>query len=89
MKQKPFLKLHKEWMKAGRMPEGGLCSSIQFHSDMSFHVLGDFRPEYQEPNAEDINPTFWASGSNEASLYEYTPLRQTIMLFCAAINNEL
>lgn len=94
MKKKPYyLKKYHEWMKRGALPQvstyfnGGLCGAGLAKN------IELFRPEYEERNAEDSSMTsFWADGFDTQSyrrLRDFTPLRQTIVLFLAAMNDEL
>jgi hypothetical protein len=75
-----------------RLPDYGLCNA-----------LGGTLLELFEPTASDekelikegLSALYWASGYPTDSKYDlqrwhsFTPLRQTIVLFMAAINNEL
>lgn len=96
MKTTPFLDFYNECMKTGMMPEldstGGLCYSAP---NLDRDLIWFFQPDYafgfwgyngDELYAEDYEQ----HGISEMQLrYGFTPLRQTIVLFCAAINNEL
>lgn len=85
-----YLPLYEKWMESGKIPTWGLCSF--FEKDELFKLID---PE----NGKGI--TYW--GFPEASMcqfdyypdflerqhYEFTPLRQTVVLLMAAMNNEL
>lgn len=102
---KYFLNLHNELLhKKLDSPEnmraslgGGLCNNIDREH---LHTLYLFKPltvadyEYFPRCIGDLNVIFWASGIHDLNdahkmMYDYTPLRQTIILLCAAINDEL
>lgn len=83
--KKKYLPLYFKWMKnGGWMPEAGLCN-----------CFGDFvTAEYDDlfkimiPDNVDMLPSAWAGGEND-SVYDFTELRQNIVLLMAALNNEL
>lgn len=87
---KYFLSRHKEWLKSGRVPNG-LCAPIGHTSHFKCLI----------PTQSDIADLvyngnksigFWASEmywNNPEKAFIYTPLRQNIVLFCAAMNGEL
>lgn len=78
-------------MKEGKIPcyggiiRGGLCS-VADKGVISENILNLFNDDF---------PSFhyWADGKNKNNSYErryvFTPLPQTIVLFMAAMNNEL
>jgi hypothetical protein len=93
MKKKKYLPLYYQWLEAGRLPGNGLCNSIPF----GFKAVNRFSPD---PEGSihgycTLQEAYWGyngggpypSSSNLAN--DFTPLRQTILLFMAAINNEL
>lgn len=92
MKKKPgkYLKFYYKAIKSGRMPTDGLCRAFDLTPEGCYFTLprhlGLFEPTM--PGA-----TYWGSGDETEGTYEqyftFTPLRQTIVLFCAAMNNEL
>jgi hypothetical protein len=97
-KETPFLDFYNECIKVGSIKPkvgtyflsrnvGGLCSTeISRHEVFTTinpdkfgywgHSVGYNLPRKKQTSAEDLK-------------YAFTPLRQTIVLFCAAINNEL
>lgn len=93
-KETPFLDFYKECMETGKLPDEGLCYS--FNAIDRANNLGLFyelHPEYG-------SSWYWAYGEDyvwrgltraeeDVIMYTFTPLRQTIVLFCAAINGEL
>lgn len=96
-KETKHLDFYKKCMETGRVETDfstGLCgaaSGKQIDSDL----LNLFEPTREERNEladEGISSGWWASGLPSESGKKYssfTPLRQTIVLFMAAINNEL
>lgn len=90
-----YLKLYKEWMEAGKMPEPGLCAKF---SDVFGWTLKKYphfdliKPDDREKIRLDINglaPSYWGSDSSQELKYIFTPLRQNLVLLMAALNNEL
>jgi hypothetical protein len=100
-KNKKHLNFYKRCMKTGYLPEvgvGGLCSCAT-RKLISVRNLEKFEPtsnDYTDLEYEGFAVGFWAYGrrcshsefSRDAQ-YQFTPLRQTIVLFMAALNNEL
>jgi hypothetical protein len=70
-------------LEEGKMPESGLCLCENYiDHDLLFNV---FKP-YQAPYL-----SYWAAGYKNSDDYEYqfTPLRQNIVLLMACLNGEL
>jgi hypothetical protein len=91
MKKTKYLDFYKSCMESGRMPEDGLC--ICFRANESLKM---FEPTVEDRLAYPINRLFlgddmgyWGSGDSDPKLFEFTPLRQTIVLFLAACSGEL
>ena len=88
-----YLELYKKWMAAGKLPWQGLCNSLAKEHQKQFGVyesnndLRFFKPEDHELVGN--NKTYWASGSHSERLYQFTPLRQTILLLMAAEKGHL
>lgn len=92
MKNNYFLDLHKEWMWNGRLPDDGLCYCIDNHKNI-FNLFIPTEDELDVLDNEGLDRDFWASGlSFSGNVIEccegYTPLRQTIILFCHEILNS-
>jgi hypothetical protein len=98
-KYTPYLDFYNRHIVNGRLSSSGLCncnlpkynSSFDLmkptHEDMVRH-----RQELQYP--EHIVMAYWAAGlplksSINKRAHSFTPLRQNIILFLAAMNNEL
>jgi hypothetical protein len=88
----PFLDFYKVNIELGEIPDCGLCNSLD---DMDLIPL--FEPNGNEILNEDVRFGYWGyNGENELDnsvdqndrAYKFTPLRQTIVLLCAAMNNE-
>lgn len=97
MKRKKYLPLYYKWASKGRIPHFGLCNC--FKDCYEFHLL---LPEDMNGYwAYDGEPLSADAGINmqrdidrriitrDDARHEFTPLRQTIVLFLAAMNNEL
>lgn len=100
-KKTPFLDFYNKAMKSGFMPmtcdTGGLCFTAPL-SNKRNNLVDIFEPiekgkqyGFWGYNGEELYCENWPDhGISERQLrYGFTPLRQTIVLFCAAINNEL
>ena len=97
--KKKYLKLYEQWMITGKLPEeNGLCNEFgNCHNldggwDFNKHPLF----ELMLPDAIYSRTGFWASehDNNPTIPYiilasEFGELRQTIVLFMAAMNDEL
>lgn len=92
-KEKKYLKLYEEWIKQGRIPyvnakrtEGGLCSV--FEDNELFELC---KPDNDYDNADG----YWGFTEDQDGhdlqdlMTIFTPLRQNIVLFLAAMNDEL
>lgn len=84
-KTSKHLQFYMDCMHKGRMPRVGLCSCA-VHEYIDESLLETFIPD----NTLTTAFSFWASGrQNKNCFYVFTPLRQTIVLLMAALNNEL
>lgn len=89
-----FLDLHKALAQGKAGGFNGLCS-VGIEDDRHYSdVFADFIPNSVE-RARLVNngfcPVYWASGLpdlTDGESYLYTPLRQTILLFCHEILNR-
>lgn len=97
-KKTKYLELYYEWMEKGEVIEtphtytyGGLCSTELFNSKDFWDL---FKPEDTERVGVHQH-AYWAAGvrfktaKNRKCTHGFTPLRQTIVLFLAAMNGEL
>jgi hypothetical protein len=82
-----YLKLYNEWIITERLPDAGLCYSLESNSEL----IDVFAPEGVDSETE-----YWASEPDTTTWCDYldhfkrfNPLRQNIILLLAAINNQL
>jgi hypothetical protein len=92
MKKKPtpFLDLYKKWGKTGKMTDEGLCFALPkdlFRSEV-FELIEPTEDDDIYLRKRKLPRFYWGRGSFEYGDGDFTPLRQTIMLFCAALNGE-
>jgi hypothetical protein len=91
-KHTPFLDLYDECMASGQMMKFyGLCNAIGWSSAI-FDLFTPTNQDELELSREGLSTAYWASGvmkHDPCKKRTFTPLRQTIVLFCAAINDEL
>lgn len=82
-------------MKTGLIPGIGLCNSLK--GDMRKRLDKVFKPQSWSEYAG-VSDGYWGYSGSRLDLlnlpmmrvrFEFTPMRQTIMLFLAAMNNEL
>jgi hypothetical protein len=89
MAKKKYLKFYQECLDSGRMPDAGLCICLGKRKMEIFQPIG------REVNYYDgvLTGLYWASdvnpGDSFARHYGFSPTRQNIVLFLAAMNNEL
>ena len=71
---------------------GGLCNAANWKKINGKMLKRYFKPTYEEScqlSREGKSSVFWGSGSGCEKIGIFTPLRQTIVLLMAAINEEL
>lgn len=86
MKEQKYLPLYYEWMRLGRVRYySGLCGAILnlVGSDAMLNMKDLFMPDIFEYGL------FWASENTDCCVGEFNPTRQNIILFLAAMNDEL
>lgn len=94
MKKEKYLDFYMKCMEDGKMPNGGLCGSIGEGVIRRFKPL-EKRPGYGDNwywgfTGESYTWSFFLSHSEKNEIvYSFSPLRQNIVLFLAAMNNEL
>ena len=81
-KSRKHLQFYIDCMRNGKMPYWGLCACSK-NGLIDYYLLTDFRP------ATCIYYSYWASGDRYDRCFKFTPLRQTIVLLMACLNNEL
>lgn len=95
----PWLDLYNEWMKTSRISHEGLCNSLPAKLRMmkGWKLILPSDEERFQLKEEGKSQLFWGyeecwmsiNFTRDKKYYEFTPLRQTIILLCAALNNEL
>jgi len=91
-RNKPYyLKYYREWMKAGRLPKKGLCNSTKYRDRVLLNLFAPYDNKWR-------NLFYWGFNGNlkidhghdtQERRYSFSPIRQTIVLLMAAMNNEL
>lgn len=95
-KKTPFLDFYNRSMELERIADSdpfGLCNS-SIGKQKVFKRFIPTRSDLDELFEEEKSITFWATGlslwhPNSVLQAAFTPLRQTIVLFCAVINDEI
>ena len=95
-KETPYLDLYKEWMREEKIPNTGLCWSVPKRIKKNiFKYIKPTPEDIKMLNKQNISSTWWGYGiprRNETfntRLCKFTPLRQNLILLCAALNDEL
>jgi hypothetical protein len=89
-----FLTLYSRWSSTGLLPDIGLCNSVPYELKDVLNDFGPTKEEIEELASEGLSKGCWGSGlpliedNADRRFYEFTPLRQTIILLCAALNGE-
>ena len=94
--KKQHIKFYKQCMETGILPEDqwGLCNCA-YEDLINPDLLDNLSPtieDCQQLINENLSTTYWGSGLSVGDNKRYsrfTPLRQTIVLFMAALNKEL
>jgi hypothetical protein len=94
-KNAKYLPLYYEWNKRGRMSVNGLCTKFMGLGNKAMPFYKEF--DFVRPTDKDADrlymggysSAYWASDSPDMKEYIFTPLRQTIVLLMAALNDEL
>lgn len=85
------LQFYMDYFNKEHMPGYGLCF-LSRHGYISDELLELFEPNGPETDIlgqAGRDTAYWASDSDDPMMFKFTSLRQTIVLFMAAINNEL
>lgn len=87
-KQQAFLDFYKECMKnSKKMPNDGLCRNLGRRID----PVKPTKQDIIKLDREDLSASYWGSGLAYWDLnkcHKFTPLRQTLVLLLACINEE-
>lgn len=92
-KSTPYLDYYKKWMETGELPNNGLCNSLSQPIDFGMYFMPTDE-DLEELLSERCSCIYFTSGlqwdCDEIDKKElFTPLRQTIVLLLAAMNDEL
>lgn len=97
-KNKKLLQLYEECMVTGELPEIGLCDSVECMGvQRKLKLISPTVGDLDQLIIEGKSIGFWGyevpynSGrySTDGRSYVFTPLRQTLLLLMAALNDEL
>lgn len=80
----PVLDFYYEYLETGHLPTPGLC----FTAIANYDELEDFEPK-KEDEDEPLFWDYWGLDEGYVSFHDFTPLRQNIVLFIAAMRGEL
>lgn len=86
-----FIDCYMKWMEEGRLPYNGLCVSLPYDlsSSATFELINPDFMEKIKNQAEGGDFMFWGvTDRSKQTNKELTPLRETILLLCACINEE-
>ena len=84
-----FLDFHKRCIKGGKLPSPGLCYCIKEGKYAKMLELLSPTDDDKRRLVADGRPSIWWGRDNQESYFDaYTPLRQTIVLFCHEILNR-
>lgn len=83
-----YLELYEKWAADDfLMPVTGLC--FAFGGDRLFERMEPTGKDYDDIDLERDHCGYWGSGESGSLRWQFTPLRQNIVLFMAAMNGEL
>lgn len=90
MKKKKYLPLYEKWMETGKIEGyGGLCHAFPGSEIGLFEAIGYWGYWADKGDTVILTQNVNDLEKKNALLYEFTPLRQTVVLFLAAMNDEL
>ena len=88
-----LIKLHKQWVKKGELPEFGLCDSIPSKYENILELLTPTEDDFKQLRKNGLCTNFWGSGLDVYVFWDkfvaYTPLRETIVLLICAMHDEI
>lgn len=82
-----YLKYYLDYANRLMMPDPGLCSA--FKGEPEFDLVKPNRDDKLRLDTESKCAVWWGSDQIGTGLNDFTPLRQTLVLLMAALNNEL
>lgn len=85
-----YIDFYKRWVAANELPIGGLCSSLprQLSENEVFEMIKPTKKDIKKMIKESHCVTYWASGSAESKWGRLTPLRETLLILAALLNDE-
>lgn len=86
MKRKKFLDFYLKYVDS-ELPFSGLCCCFKHQTDLD--KIGLFEPSYHERVKYDHGAGWWGRVPGREGICEFTPFRQNVILFLAAMNDEL
>lgn len=91
MEPKTYLECYQKWMKSRKLPKSGLCDSLPLHlyENDAFYTIKPTSDDKCSLHIEDKSVMYWGSDSGYWKPRKFTTLRQTLLLFAAALNDEL
>lgn len=89
-----YFSQYKQWMREGRMPHHGVCTSLKsFEPRFAITLFPNYR--YTKPLCDLFVPQdplsttpYWGRLNEDRDLRAFNSFRQTVMLFLAVINGE-
>lgn len=87
-----YLAFYMKCSRIRKMSEAGLCHVFNAYRPEDypeFKIISPTKKEKQQLCENGFNQTWWGSESYFPEHYKFTPLRQTLVLLMAALNNEL
>ena len=94
-----YFKLYEQWMESGELPLRGLCACLGREANDNMPSIEWFKPSREDfpefYRSMHISGGWWGyDGEPHESYkvnqqYEFTPFRQTILLFLAAMHDEI
>lgn len=93
---KKHIDFYNKYIQTGMLPDQGLCCCA-LSGIIDRQLLKIMEPtdnDYKDLRAEEISTVYWACGlpanlDDHEKKWPFTPLRQTVILFMAAMNGEL
>lgn len=88
MKRKKFLDFYLEHIKYGELPFAGICCCFD-EDEEAINQIDLFEPTHEEAAQYGHGVGWWGRVVGKETLTEFTPFRQNVILFLAAMNDEL
>ncbi len=89
-----LIEKHEAWMEKGRMDKDNLLSNLpdKYKESFKLFIPSTNWRDYESPFEAFLSGLIWYVENNSKKkwgLFEYTPLRQTIVLLICAMHDEL